>query len=264
MSLASPRPRRQVELPSDARSRAGSTPGLTQSLWLRQRERTGCGLSSHLLFTTHGLRDQCRHPRPASPASTSEVEANHPLCSCDSRVRQPAVPVSTGKPDRRQASMPPSTLTAVTPCPSRKSATTAERAPTSQTTYSVPSPRRSSSREGTVRMGTCSAPTTCPAAHSSPSRTSMTRSPRSRAACRSTMLTSIRRQPFTFALLELIRRDDVLTASNADAGIRLSWSSRPDGQWVSEVPWKYQGEPLSASTSPYVFMALRMTFACVE
>src|SRR3954452_2524479 len=146
MSLASPRPRRQVELPSDARSRAGSNPGLTQSLWLKQRERTGCGLSSHLLVTTHGLRDQCRHPRPAPPPSTSEVEANRPLCSCDSSLRQPAIPVSTGRPDRRQALMPPSTLTAETPCPSRNSATTAERAPTSQTTYSVPSPSRSPSR----------------------------------------------------------------------------------------------------------------------
>ena len=27
------------------------------------------------------------------------------------------------------------------------------------------------------------------------------------------------------------------------------------GQRLSEVPWKYQGEPLSASTSPYFFMA---------
>src|SRR3954447_619727 len=160
MSLASPRPRRQVELPSDARSRAGSTPGLTQSLWLKQRERTGCGLSSHLLFTTHGLRDQCRHPRPASPASTSEVEANHPLCSCDSSLLQPELPVCTGNPARRQAFMPPSTLRAEIPCPSRNSATTADRAPTSQTTYRVPAPSRSLSREGTVRMGTCSAPAT--------------------------------------------------------------------------------------------------------
>src|SRR4051795_9621616 len=92
----------------------------------------------------------------------------------------------------------------------------------------------------------------------------MTRSPRWRAACRSVMLTSIGRQPFTFALSGLTWSEEVLTASKADAGMRLSWSSSADGQCVSEVPWKYQGDPLSASTRPYVFMALRTTFAWVE
>ena len=46
------------------------------------------------------------------------------------------------------------------------------------------------------------------------------------------------------------RSGAVSTASNADAGMVLSWSSSPLGQRLSAVPWKYQGEPLSASTSP--------------
>jgi hypothetical protein len=35
----------------------------------------------------------------------------------------------------------------------------------------------------------------------------------------------------------------------------LSSASTPDGQPVLDSPWKYHGDPLSASTSLYVFMA---------
>jgi hypothetical protein len=43
---------------------------------------------------------------------------------------------------------------------------------------------------------------------------------------------------------------DVSTASKADAGMPLSSAMRFSGQPGSAAPWKYHGEPLSASTSP--------------
>ena len=55
---------------------------------------------------------------------------------------------------------------------------------------------------------------------------------------------------FTCMLSSLIISDDVSTASKAEAGICFSWFSRPSGQRLSEVPWKYQGVPLSARTRP--------------
>src|SRR5919201_4399559 len=43
---------------------------------------------------------------------------------------------------------------------------------------------------------------------------------------------------------------DSSTATNAEAGIRFSWSSRWLVQRLSIVPWKYQFEPLSATIMP--------------
>jgi len=48
---------------------------------------------------------------------------------------------------------------------------------------------------------------------------------------------------------------DVATASNALAGMVFSSSSMPTGHPARASPWKYHGEPLSASTSPYCLIA---------
>ena len=53
--------------------------------------------------------------------------------------------------------------------------------------------------------------------------------------------------------------DDTSTASNALAGIPLSCADHDVGPArCRRVPWKYQGEPLSASTRPCFFIALRI------
>ena len=54
------------------------------------------------------------------------------------------------------------------------------------------------------------------------------------------------------------------TASKAEAGIRFSSSMSRAGQRRSAVPWKYQAEPLSASTRPYSAMARSTTRAWGE
>src|SRR5438477_443996 len=55
---------------------------------------------------------------------------------------------------------------------------------------------------------------------------------------------------------------DVSTASKLPPAIDFSSSNTRSGQRVSETPWKYQLLPASASTSPYFFIARRIT--CVR
>ena len=56
--------------------------------------------------------------------------------------------------------------------------------------------------------------------------------------------------------------DDVSTASKAPAGMVFNWSSRPESQPGSDVPVKYQLEPLSATIRPWRCMARSTT--CVS
>ena len=190
-------------------------------------ERSWVSLSSHLVFRTHRFEISVVILDPASPASTSGESKPISPVPVVTPGRQPAMPVSTGR-----AGPAPGVHAALDVDrqlrPDPRGSTTDHRGacpPTSQTTYSVPSP--AGRRAGRARCAWVRAPPRRRArrAHSSSSRTSMTRSPRSSAAAVSTMLTSIGRQPFTFALFGLTWREEVLTASNADAGIRLSWSS---------------------------------------
>src|SRR5206468_7130109 len=64
------------------------------------------------------------------------------------------------------------------------------------------------------------------------------------------------------ALFASIIITEVSTASKLDPAIDLSSSNTRSGQLVSDTPWKYQLLPPSASTSPYFFIALRIT--CVR
>lgn len=87
--------------------------------------------------------------------------------------------VTIGQPAPSHACIPPSTFTASIPCPTRYWVTCADRPPTRHmtkalrpsATASVTSPKRATKS----LIGTCSAPSTWPAAHSSSSRTSSTR-----------------------------------------------------------------------------------------
>jgi len=61
--------------------------------------------------------------------------------------------------------------------------------------------------------------------------------------------------PFTAPEFDEIISDDSSTASNARAGTVLSSSSIDVFHPFSALPWKYQFEPLSATISPYFFIA---------
>src|SRR6202050_2507106 len=73
------------------------------------------GETSALCVGTYVLRQQDfrghhRNPRPASPGSTTEVEASHPLCSFPNRTRQPGQrqpAPDPHQPDRTPALPPP-------------------------------------------------------------------------------------------------------------------------------------------------------------
>src|SRR5690606_38373374 len=68
----------------DARTRVESTPGLTD---FRTRSGGECEVGALGIGTywfARSVNEITLHPRPASPGTTTIVETDHPLCSCQS------------------------------------------------------------------------------------------------------------------------------------------------------------------------------------